>query len=245
MPRGNLQPSVLRISEVFGPTVQGEGPKLGTRCGFVRLYGCNLSCQACDSTYAREGGDASLVPTSTVLDWLDDMGVHVPLGLVVVTGGEPLLQQNQPGLMDLVDSLVEEDTHIQFETNGTKIPASWLQDYAADDVVSFVVSPKVCGPLATDLQYRRVNQKALEFFANSPRVSFKFVASSPDDVFYVAKFAGDYHIEPRRVWIMPEGNDADVMIDSSHVMIDHVLSCGFNMTTRLHLLLWPDDPRGK
>lgn len=245
MPEGNLRPSVLRISEVFGPTVQGEGPRLGERCGFVRLYGCNLSCKACDSIYARDGEDCSIVPTSTVLGWLNGMGIHIPLSLVVVTGGEPLLQQRHPGLMDLVDSLVEQDVHVQFETNGTKIPAQWLQEYTDDESVTFVVSPKVCGPLATDLKCRRIKEDVLSFFADSPGVAFKFVASSPDDVFDIAKFAGDYHIKPCQVWIMPEGNDADIMVDFSRVMIEHVLSCGFNMTTRLHLLLWPDDQRGK
>src|SRR5437764_321458 len=37
----------LVVSEVFGPTAQGEGPALGRRCGFVRLGGCNLSCSWC------------------------------------------------------------------------------------------------------------------------------------------------------------------------------------------------------
>jgi 7-carboxy-7-deazaguanine synthase len=39
----------LVVNEIFGPTIQGEGPNLGRRCGFVRLGGCNLECSWCDS----------------------------------------------------------------------------------------------------------------------------------------------------------------------------------------------------
>lgn len=41
----------LVVSEVFGPTHQGEGPHAGQLCAFVRLMGCNLSCSWCDTPY--------------------------------------------------------------------------------------------------------------------------------------------------------------------------------------------------
>src|SRR5262245_52198924 len=41
----------LVVSEVFGPTWQGEGPSIGRRCGFVRLGRCNLACTWCDTPY--------------------------------------------------------------------------------------------------------------------------------------------------------------------------------------------------
>ena len=43
--------TTLPLSEVFGPTFQGEGPHAGRRCAFVRLGGCNLSCEWCDTPY--------------------------------------------------------------------------------------------------------------------------------------------------------------------------------------------------
>jgi 7-carboxy-7-deazaguanine synthase len=41
----------LVVSEVFGPTIQGEGPHAGQRAAFVRLGGCNLTCTWCDTAY--------------------------------------------------------------------------------------------------------------------------------------------------------------------------------------------------
>ena len=41
----------LAVSEIFGPTLQGEGPSSGRRAMFLRLAGCNLSCSWCDTAY--------------------------------------------------------------------------------------------------------------------------------------------------------------------------------------------------
>ena len=47
---------MLAVSEIFGPTHQGEGPSTGRLCGFVRLARCNLSCLWCDTPYTWDWG---------------------------------------------------------------------------------------------------------------------------------------------------------------------------------------------
>ncbi|MDP9441218.1 MAG: 7-carboxy-7-deazaguanine synthase QueE, partial [Actinomycetota bacterium] len=85
----------LVVSEVFGPTFQGEGPSIGRRAGFVRLGRCNLACTFCDTPYTWRWEDHDPAAELTrrnvagVVADLEGMGVE----LVVVTGGEPLLQQ--------------------------------------------------------------------------------------------------------------------------------------------------------
>src|SRR2546428_209032 len=85
----------LIVSEVFGATVQGEGPSIGRLGGFVRLGRCNQACTWCDTPYtwdwARYDPKVELTEQSVdeVLAKLDGMGV----GMIVITGGEPLLQQ--------------------------------------------------------------------------------------------------------------------------------------------------------
>lgn len=80
--------------------------------------------------YAWRDGERSIVPVITILGQLAAMGTPVPLDLVVITGGEPLLQQHNPGLKALVDSLIRQGIRVQFETNGTQVPELWLQEYA-------------------------------------------------------------------------------------------------------------------
>ena len=70
---------MLVVSEVFGPTVQGEGPSAGRLCGFVRLGRCNLACDFCDTGYTWDWDryDAAVelteMPVGDVLAKLDSM----------------------------------------------------------------------------------------------------------------------------------------------------------------------------
>ena len=43
---------LLNVNEIFGPTIQGEGPHTGRLVGFLRLAGCNLACSWCDTPYS-------------------------------------------------------------------------------------------------------------------------------------------------------------------------------------------------
>jgi 7-carboxy-7-deazaguanine synthase len=99
----------LRICERFR-SLQGETTHAGRPASFVRLSGCNLRCAWCDSAYAWDGG--VLVPGEVVaLDlaaWPDD--------LVVITGGEPLLQ---PAVLPLLRDLVDRGRTVLLETNGS------------------------------------------------------------------------------------------------------------------------------
>lgn len=234
----------LRVSEVFGPTIQGEGPNLGRRCGFVRLSGCNLTCQACDTSYswATPRNDPS-VPVADILTKVEEMGKLTPLNLVVVTGGEPLIQQRRHGFRHLISGLMDLVATVQFETNGTLKPASWLCHM--DGRITFVVSPKVSGPLATDSARIRINPLAISEFNSLPGVSFKFVASNETDVIAVAAFVQEYDIDPGSVWIMPEGVTANTVIATGRDVIGATLAHGFNATSRLHVVLWPRAQRGK
>lgn len=233
----------LIVSEVFCPAVQGEGPNLGVRCGFIRLYGCNLSCGGCDSTYAWNDGEHLTIPVDIIVERITG-SVDIPVELIVITGGEPLLQQHRPGMNALITILERQGIRVQFETNGTRIPASWLQKRLDTGQVTFVVSPKIGGPLATDQPYRRINQDAISYFAGSLHATFKFVVGSVEDVVDVANFTQRWMIAPSKVWIMPAGISSETIMETSRAVVDHALSYGFNMTTRLQVLIWPNE-RGR
>src|SRR4051794_5963800 len=91
----------LVVSEIFGPTWQGEGPSLGRRCGFVRLGRCNLACTWCDTPYTWDwerfdpAVELRRTPVDDILSQLDAMDVD----MVVISGGEPMLQQRHLALL--------------------------------------------------------------------------------------------------------------------------------------------------
>lgn len=127
--------SDLEVFEIFD-TLQGEGPFAGTPATFIRLAGCNLRCNFCDSLYS------SRRDTYTPKLLLNHLLENYPKReLVVITGGEPFRQD----IMPFVSMLFFEDYIVQIETNGTL----WLPSLDTIDVIrkvnleDFVI---VCSP---------------------------------------------------------------------------------------------------
>ena len=99
----------LTVSEVF-KSIQGESTWAGMPCTFIRLTGCHLRCSYCDTSYAYAGGTDMTI--ESLLQQCHVLGV----GLVEITGGEPLLQ---PACSDLASCLIEEGYTVLVETSGT------------------------------------------------------------------------------------------------------------------------------
>lgn len=99
----------LRVNEIFH-SIQGESSHAGWPCVFVRLAGCNLRCSYCDTQYAYEQGE--VLSVEEVLRRVQSYGCP----LVEITGGEPLLQQDTPHLLDRLLGL---GYRVLLETNGS------------------------------------------------------------------------------------------------------------------------------
>ena len=99
----------MKVCEIF-KSIQGESSYAGMPCTFIRLAGCNLRCSYCDTTYAyNEGSEFS---EEDIVDEVRRAGI----GLVEVTGGEPLLQK---GICQLIRRLLDEGYKVLIETNGS------------------------------------------------------------------------------------------------------------------------------
>lgn len=100
--------TTLLINEVFH-SIQGESTWSGLRCAFVRLMGCHLRCNYCDTEYAFHQG------TRRSIDDLVAEVLSYGCPLVEVTGGEPLLQ---PGVHTLMTKLADAGLTVLIETSG-------------------------------------------------------------------------------------------------------------------------------
>jgi 7-carboxy-7-deazaguanine synthase len=98
----------LRISEIFF-SLQGETSRVGLPTVFVRLTGCPLRCNYCDTTYAFTGGQT--LAMEVILAEVARYGAHY----VTVTGGEPLAQKN---CLTLLRALCDADYEVSLETGG-------------------------------------------------------------------------------------------------------------------------------
>ena len=99
----------LKINEIFY-SIQGESSHTGLPCIFIRLTFCNLRCNYCDTEYAfYEGEDWSISKILTKIK-------EYPCNLVMVTGGEPLLQDN---CITLMKELLNHNYNVMLETSGS------------------------------------------------------------------------------------------------------------------------------
>ncbi len=229
-------PDALVVAEVFGPTFQGEGPTTGERAGFVRLGRCNLTCAWCDTpfTWDWDRFDPSIelrnLSVDDVLERVDAMEV----GRVIVTGGEPLLQQRR--LLPLLNELRERGLMVEIETNATIVPVPELP--AAVDRLN--VSPKLANSGVPPA--RRLVPDALEAFRACGKSVFKFVVEGPGDLDEVQHLVHRFDLQP--VWIMPEATTVEGLTRGLRDLADEVLARKWNLTSRLHVSLW-DDVRGR
>ncbi len=225
---------MLVVNEIFGPTVQGEGPSAGQLAMFVRLYGCSLSCRWCDTAWTWDATRFSLASEQhpmTVNAVLQQLRAQIP-GLVVITGGEPLLQQD--GLVPLAEGITTAAIakRVEVETSGTVPPCPALT--AA--VTAFNVSPKLAHSGLRRPQ--RIRPEVLRQFAASGKAVFKFVACDLEDLDEIDEIVTQCALAP--VWVMPEGCDIATVLTRMQALADPVIARGWNLTPRLHVLLWED-----
>lgn len=122
------------VVEVFGPTIQGEGPDAGTRAFFVRIGGCDYRCSWCDSMHAvlpELVRHAPRMSSRLIGRKLERCGAR-PGDLIVLSGGNPALHHAD----GLVDELHDRLLGVSVETQGS-VWRDWLAK-----VDRLVVSPK-------------------------------------------------------------------------------------------------------
>jgi 7-carboxy-7-deazaguanine synthase len=233
-------PDTLVVSEVFGPTIQGEGPTAGRRASFVRLGGCNLSCSWCDTAYTWDSTRYNLRAElqRQPVDTIADRALTGEPSLVVISGGEPLLHQYQPAWTHLLNRLALAGVDIEVETNGTLAPTGATLARG----VRFNCSPKLAH--SGDPAERRIRPRALAALVECGHTVFKFVCATEADVDEAAELAERYGIPNRTVWISPEGTNVEAVLIHTKVVADATVRHGFNLGTRLHTLVWGDE-RGR
>jgi len=98
----------LRISEIFY-SLQGESRSVGLPTVFIRLTGCPLRCQYCDTSYAFSGGEMQTI------DSIIEQVAQYNTRYITVTGGEPLAQS---GCLELLRQLADKNYSVSLETSG-------------------------------------------------------------------------------------------------------------------------------
>ncbi|MES2671139.1 MAG: 7-carboxy-7-deazaguanine synthase QueE [Pseudomonadota bacterium] len=208
----------LKITEIF-LSLQGEARDAGWPTVFVRLTGCPLRCQYCDTAYAFFGGEWRGI--DEILAEVASHGVRH----VCVTGGEPLAQKR---CLDLLRRLCDAGYRVSLETSGAIDVAD------VDPRVSRVVDIKTPGSAEVD----RNRWENLPLLTAHDQI--KFVICSRDDYDWARAIVADHRLSERcDVLFSPSKSDVSAR-DLADWIVQDRLPVKFQM--QLHKLLWNDEP---
>lgn len=210
-------------------SLQGEGPSIGQPAVFMRLHLCNLSCSWCDTPYTWDESSPAFWnewKQFSIIEIADQLGIY-PCRRLVITGGEPLLQQ------DAISQLLEHlgDWEIEIETNGTIIPNQIISERC-----NFNVSPKLTNSnLPLD---KRIRADVIKHYLGIERAFFKFVVSNSEDLDEVKGISEQFAILPSKIVIMPEGTSDTVIKERMQELAEKTRDYGFRLLPRLHVQIW-------
>ncbi|WED42411.1 7-carboxy-7-deazaguanine synthase QueE [Legionella cardiaca] len=208
----------LRITEIFH-SLQGESNTVGLPTVFVRLTGCPLRCQYCDTAYAFSGG--IMTEMATILEKVASYRCQY----VCVTGGEPLAQ---PGCITLLSELCNAGYNVSLETSGARDLSQ------VDKRVMIVMDLKTpdSGECHKNLFDNLAYLKATD--------QIKFVLCSRKDYEWACQIMMEYNL-PQRVQVLfsPSWNQLNPTALADWIVADN-LQVRFQL--QLHKILWNDAP---
>jgi organic radical activating enzyme len=229
-------------------SIQGEGKNLGQPSIFVRTSLCNLHCRWCDTDYTwnwkgtrfthdkdQEPGykkfDKKEVIAEMSVAEVAELVRQFPCKNVVLTGGEPMIQQEQ--LVELMEMLGP-DYWFEIETNGTLRPTVEFDAL----IHQYNVSPKLAN--SNNPPQLRERPKVYRYFAANPKAVFKFVLTQRSELEEVLSLVNKYEIPPERVYLMPEGTAAAELAAKQTWLVEVCKAEGFHFTSRLHVWIYGD-----
>lgn len=229
----------LPLVEAF-TSIQGEGPRAGRLCTFLRFGGCNLSCGyqggwVCDSSYTWDARKYNLreqivMQSAAALVKLVDRDVQE----VIFTGGEPLMHQENRDWSLLLQSLSGKGKFLSVETNGTIAPNDVTQAF----IRHYSISPKLSNTTHKSGQSAELAEWPAH--VKLGLTCLKFVVAGPEDVKEAVALA-DSHGWPRwNVWMMPEGTSTAQLQESFGSIVEEAIRLRVNCSHRLQILAFGD-----
>ena len=226
----------MQVNEIF-KSIQGEGPNFGKPAIFLRTAQCNLKCSWCDTKYTWdwENYDFTKEVKEIPIDKIKEKILDLEIKHLVITGGEPLLQQDD--LADLL-SFLKPDFYVEIETNCTILPNKMLTDL----VDQWNVSPKTENS-GNPLELYE-NNECYYFFANQENCFFKYVVENESDIPEIKKFVTKYNIPETRVQLMTQASTKEEINIREKSISELAKLHNFSFSPRLHVAMWGSQ-RGK
>src|SRR5262245_44160731 len=210
----------MRVTEIY-TSIQGETQYAGLLCTLVRTTGCDLRCGYCDSAFAFHGGR-----DMTVGEIVDEV-VALGTPLVLLTGGEPMLQRETPAL---ASRLLAQGLRVMIETSG----AHPLDALPAE--VARIVDVKTPG----SGEAHRMAWSVLDGLG--PRDAVKFVVTNEEDYRWAADVIRSRRLAERtEVLLSPSHGEMDPRLLVSWMLRDRLPG---RLSLQIHKYIWSPETRG-
>ena len=208
----------LRITEIFY-SLQGESRTSGLPTVFIRLTGCPLRCQYCDTDYAFSGGH--WMNTKDILNEVK----QYKTSYITVTGGEPLAQ---PACVGLLRDLCDRDYQVSLETSGA------LSLEHVDPRVTKIMDLKT--PASSECDKNKWDN--LQWISNKDQI--KFVICDEQDYLWSKQQVADHNLNDRcEVLFSPSSEQLSATRLADWILQDQ-LPVRFQI--QLHKILWGNLP---
>ena len=244
---------MLEINEIFGPTIQGEGKRVGNPSVFVRFGKCNMQCPgfeveyetpsgikkcSCDSFYASDIAFRDEWKKYTSSESLiEEVSKYLPSykADIVITGGEPLLYWQDQEFQNFMKYWIINHYSVTIETNGS-IDIVLNQEWHKNIIFSLSVKLSNSGE---SLQ-KRINIKSLKTIIDFTTESYLKFVINKDFLPLASKEIEDIlkQIPSCDVYVMPLGDTAEAIDKNSLSVIEFAIDKGFKYSDRLHIRVW-------
>ena len=217
----------FKVVEIF-ESINGEGMRAGELAVFVRMKGCNLSCNYCDTMWANKPDcEFEDMTAEQIVDRVKKSGIKN----VTLTGGEPLLQKDADKLLEAFSS--EKDMRVEIETNGSID----LKPFLKIENVSFTMDYKL--PESDMEKYMNTDN----FKILRKKDTLKFVASSVNDLKKAKEIIEKYELIGKVNIIFSPVFGKIELTDIVDFLKDNKLN-DVRMQLQMHKFIWDPEERG-
>lgn len=260
----------VQLVEIFGNTIQGEGPYLGPAV-FVRFGMCNLKCEGFGCTRVAPNGETIIgcdtihavspkfkstwteyTKATDLIDAINKVGDPMleryrELGTnkkfqLVITGGEPTMWWNSEVFQTMLKYFHSRDFHITVETNASRM-IEFTEDYQKALQFSMSVKLSVSG----EPERKRLNFDAINnIIENSTDSYFKFVVNpetwdeTSKEILNILNSTNSSKSHNTQVFLMPLGETIEKQLKNTRFVFDVCAKYGFSFTPRAHILAYDD-----
>jgi 7-carboxy-7-deazaguanine synthase len=218
----------LQVVEIFD-SIEGEGIRTGMPVTFIRLAGCNLRCKYCDTLYAQNISDGTVMS-------IDEIVGKVNYKAVTITGGEPLIS---PEVTELIDKLNEQGKYINIETNGSINIIPFIASLRAGKGFFTMDYKCACSGMTSEML-----ESNFDLLDNNDVV--KFVVSNLDDFALIRAFLLNHSKFRGTIFVSPCYGTIEMskVVDEVKILVNKYPKFDIRFQVQLHKIVYPVDMRG-